>query len=347
MPATRTCYEIAPEDEMYRFLRTLGRREDQLFCEYMRTGFGTYIQIREILRRLGRDLSTTEAMLDFAAGYGRVVRFLLRDLPPERITVADIYRKAVAFQVDRLGVAGVVSRADPAELELPRSFDLITSISLFSHLPAELFRRWLERLTASLSETGLFLFTTQAPELLETACGKDYTFVPESESDSLPSSIYGSTFVSRDFVESLIAEVAPNHRLLAFLPRTLNEHQDVYVLGPQTEVEIAFEDLTLPQAYLDALQREGDEVRFMGWGLSTSDEMPAHSVRAFVDDSLVCEGRTGVERHDVAEMFGAGTRRSGFDLSFTWREEMSRGVFSAEVVDHRGLRSRLFHKLPF
>jgi SAM-dependent methyltransferase len=345
-----TCYEIHPEDEMRLFLRSLGRKEEALFGEYMQTGFRIYVQIAEILQRLGRSLGDVGRLLDFAAGYGRVVRFLLRDLPKERVTIADIDPDAVAFQTERLGVTGLVSNADPDAVDLGGPYDLITTISLFTHLPAPLFERWLVKLSAALTPEGLLLFTTQAPGLHKPGWSQDYAFVPESESRSLDTRIYGSTFVSGRYVADMVQARLPDRRILAALPQTLNEHQDVYVLGPAREPEVTIDagELTPPLLYLDGLVQEDDQVRFWGWGVSTRDSTPAHKIRAYVDDHLGWEGGgPSIERPDLAARLGASALRCGFEGRFSWQEEMSHGVFGVEAEDHRGLRARIFTHLPF
>ncbi|MHC4077208.1 MAG: methyltransferase domain-containing protein [Planctomycetota bacterium] len=347
---TRTCYEIHAEDEMRLFLRTLGREEDALFGEYMQTGFGVYVQIAEILRRLGRRLGDVRSLLDFAAGYGRVVRFLLRDLPPQHITVSDIYTDAVVFQRERFGVHGFVSQADPDTVDLGGPYDLITCVSLFTHLPAPLFGRWLQKLAGALTPDGLLLFTTQAPSLHQEGWRQDYTFVPASESRSLDTAIYGSTFVSRRFVTDIVEARLADRRILITLPQTLNEHQDVYVLGPASDPELTIDagELTLPSLYLDGLVQEGDQVRFWGWGVSTHDNIPAARIRTHVDDDLVWEGSgPGIERPDLAARLGVSALHCGFEGRFSWQEEMSHGVLAVQAEDRRGLRARIFTRLPF
>ena len=332
---------------MRLFLRTLGRKEAALFGEYMQTGFGAYVQIAEILGRLGRRLGDVRQLLDFAAGYGRVVRFMLRDLPPERITVADIDGDAVAFQTDRFGVAGLVSSADLDGVDLGGPYDLITCISLFTHLPEPLFERWLVKLNAALTPDGLLLLTTQAPSLHQPGWSQDYTFVPASESRSLDTEIYGSTFVSRGFLAGIVGEQLTDRKILVTLPQTLNEHQDVYVLGPASEPEVTFEavELTLPLVYLDGLLEEDGQAHFWGWSVSTYDNTPAARIRVYVHDDLVWEGGPSVERPDLAKRYGAGALHSGFDGKFRWREEMTTGVFALEAEDRRGLRARIFTRL--
>ncbi len=332
---------------MRLFLRTLGRKDEALFGEYMQTGFAVYAQITGLLGRLGRRLGDVNHLLDFASGYGRVGRFLVKDLPPQRITVADVYPDAVAFQQDRFGVCGLVSETDPDAVDLGGPYDLITCISLFTHLPEPLFGRWLVQLSGALTPDGLLLFTTQAPSLHQPSWTQDFTFVPASESRSLDTAVYGSTFVSKHFVEELVREQLQGQKILAALPQSLNNHQDLYVLGPADAGDVGSFDLTLPLTYLDGLSREQESVRFWGWGVQAHDNTPVAWVRAYVNDKLVCEIQPEVERPDVIERHGAGVLHSGFEGRFRWRQEMSHGVFAVEVEDQRGLLARIFNRMPF
>jgi 2-polyprenyl-3-methyl-5-hydroxy-6-metoxy-1,4-benzoquinol methylase len=66
--------------------------------------------IRESLAAAGRSLDDVQACLDFACGYGRVTRWLVRALPPERVTAADTDRQAVRFCAHEFGVRPLVAR---------------------------------------------------------------------------------------------------------------------------------------------------------------------------------------------------------------------------------------------
>jgi hypothetical protein len=170
--------------------------------------------------------------------------------------------------------------------------------------------------------------------------------VEQSESRTLNTSIYGSTFVTRSYVEQVVREELVDRKILAFLPRTLNEHQDIYVIGPAAEVEVEGVNLTLPRAFLDELEREGERVRYRGWGLSTVSSTPVPIIRGFVNDDLVCETTPNHGRQDLVDLFGEGVRQCGFQDTFPWRDEMRGRVFTLEVEDDRGIVFRVFRQMP-
>ena len=75
-------------------------------------------------------------ILDFASGYGRVTRFLVRDVPPELVWVADVYADGVRFQ-EELAAAEKFVRRNPL-FGNPHKFGTrklaVENISLYSGL---------------------------------------------------------------------------------------------------------------------------------------------------------------------------------------------------------------------
>ena len=86
---------IDAEDEMLLFARALHESdEDAALAAYFRDGISVASAIRQLAGWRRGGLGGLDAMLDFASGYGRVTRFLVREIAPERLWVSDIYRDA-------------------------------------------------------------------------------------------------------------------------------------------------------------------------------------------------------------------------------------------------------------
>lgn len=86
-------------------------------------------------------------ILDFAAGYGRVVRFLATELPDCTVAAADIHTQAVDFMTEHFTNIEVhPSTRDPKDLDIGEPYNFIYVLSLFSHLPPESFSDWLSML---------------------------------------------------------------------------------------------------------------------------------------------------------------------------------------------------------
>src|SRR5262249_37122594 len=80
---------IDARDEMLGFLVDSfeGDRDRALF-EYFRSGASIADSLGQVLRWRFGSLERVGKLLDFASGYGRVTRFLVRGVPSERVWVA-------------------------------------------------------------------------------------------------------------------------------------------------------------------------------------------------------------------------------------------------------------------
>ena len=117
--------EVHPSDEMYLYERSIPyRSREAAAIGYFATGRQIFRTLREIVAWRFGGFDRVGAFLDFASGYGRVTRFLVRAMDPARISVAEVDAAAVRFQERTFGVRGVVSQADPERLPLEQSFDM-------------------------------------------------------------------------------------------------------------------------------------------------------------------------------------------------------------------------------
>ena len=131
---------VHPDDEMLGFLLDCAEGDrDQALAVYAGSGLSIAGAFRQLLAGHFGSVDRVGSLLDFASGYGRVTRFLLRHLRPERIWVSDVYAGGVRFQEERFGVHGFVSAPRPEELRCDRRSTQAWS-SLFTHLPRALRR---------------------------------------------------------------------------------------------------------------------------------------------------------------------------------------------------------------
>ena len=231
---------IYPRDEIFLFVYlnlTTGQGDAAAAAYYLQSGERTLGDLAEILRGVGRDFQQLDSFLEFACGYGRVTRFLVRRMPPERLTVSDIDHAAVDWVRKTFGVTGFYSVADPRDLHHDRQYDVVFVASLFSHLPRSLWLPWLLRLRSLLEKDGLLVFSTLNLDAYE-AVGRDgreveggFFFRSENETlGRLPAEIYGLSYVSDIFVRRLVEDESLGP-LVGFYPNKLFERfQDVYVL---------------------------------------------------------------------------------------------------------------------
>lgn len=142
--------EIAPGD---------GMMNPDHARHYFVVGASASAIIHDGLRTARLDPAKVGRVLDYACGYGRVLRWLAADFPHAKVLGVDADPKAARAAADALGVE---TRALDLALDRPidAPFDLIWVGSLFTHLPEEESRRVLDYLQRHLTDTGVLVFTT-------------------------------------------------------------------------------------------------------------------------------------------------------------------------------------------
>jgi SAM-dependent methyltransferase len=311
---------IHADDQMISFqLEQLKRPLLEALHAYFGLGYEAWAVFDDVLAWRGRRWSDVGKMLDFACGYGRVTRFLVQTEARRGLHVSDILDDAVEFQRKTFGVQGFVSHYDPAMVQLPGPFDLITVVSLFTHLPDDLFRKWLAKLAHALSPGGMLVLTTQGPWCYEHNFGKpmasDFVFRPESESKRLEPKLYGVTYCSEQRFRAILAEVGDFH-VSAVVPRGLNEHQDLYVIErgkrPAAPAAPPLRLRGIPRLEID-IARIGSNggLESGGWALQ-GDGRPARDVELSFDGKhVIARFAPNALRHDLVQAFGTPASAPG------------------------------------
>jgi SAM-dependent methyltransferase len=340
---------IDERDEMLAFLLQVhrGDRDSALF-QYFQSGESIARCLGQILRWRFGSLERIHGLLDFASGYGRVTRFLVREAPAERVWVADVYAEGVRFQAERFGVHAVVSSIRPEDFVCAERFDAILVTSLFTHLPEERFVAWLRVLLGLLNPGGLLAFSAHSPEVLPPGTempASGFLFAPTSESGSLDTSDYGSTWVTEDFVRSALERAMPPgapgapgaslHRI----ERALCNFQDLYLVAPEPGADfssLAFQgepQLFVERAELDA----GGNLELEGWAAVRNGTV--RDVEVWLDEKRLDSARVEGERGDVRGFFGgAHDVHAGWGSSCRLPAGVSRSaaVLRLRVVDGAG-----------
>jgi SAM-dependent methyltransferase len=339
---------IDPQDEMLAFLvQSHEGDRDRALYSYFQSGASIARSLEQVLRwrfgeprRLGR-------LLDFASGYGRVTRFLLRLLPAERIWVSDVYAGGVGFQERRFGVHGIVSTVRPEDFRAPGAFDAILVTSLFTHLPEERFVAWLRVLMGLLSPGGVLAFSVHDRCLLPPGAElppAGLLFQEVSESASLAGEDYGSAWVSEEFVRGALRRAqdgAAGGGSLHRLPRGVCNFQDLYVAVPEAGAD--FSRLAYrgePYLFVERCAMAGaDRLELRGWaGVLGCGSLAA--VEAVLDGEPLARFPVAGERPDVAELLGdPRLLRSGWSGSCRLPAGASRSasVLRLRVVDDLGV----------
>ena len=304
-------FTIHPDDEMLRVFRDRNGGDGQMArAMYLDSGFALWQALRRVVdwrfpapRQVGR-------LLDFAGGYGRVTRFIARDLGPERVWAADVMAPAVEFQRRQLGVHGLLSSPRPEDFAPAERFDCIVVSSLFTHLPEATFRRWLRRLWELLAPGGVLAFSVHDAGVLPAERRMPdggMLFEAASENTSLAADDYGSCWVTERFVRDAVREAAGEASALR-LPRALANYQDLYVVVAEPRAD--FSALVVPremQSFVEHCDlRLPDTLVIDGWVADRGFGALPVEVRARLDSpagAVAAATRDFVPRPDVAALF--------------------------------------------
>jgi SAM-dependent methyltransferase len=302
---------ISAADEMLIFfVYQQSDSVEQAIAMYLDSGRRIWATQRQILAWRFGSLGWGGNVLDFASGYGRVTRHIVAEIPRDRVWVADVYAEGVAFQQREFGVHGLVSTTNPAGFQCDARFDCILVSSLFTHLPESSFIAWLDRLGSLLNPGGLLLFSVHDISLRPSGAAvppSGILFEEQSESGSLDTRDYGSSWVTEDFVRSAVGKAmgpCPVFRI----PRGLASYQDLYVVLQQTAPSSG-----------PTIEREADgflehcswiakrSLRLSGWCADRVIGSPPREVRIRIDGVLVASCRDFEPRPLTGQAFANDT----------------------------------------
>jgi SAM-dependent methyltransferase len=191
----------------------------------------------KVYAALGRDAARDARWLDFGCGCGRVARHLLSPEAVSRYgfvardyTGVDVDRRQIGWATRHLpGKFAVTPHLPPTALA-SSSFDVIYTISVFTHLDEGPQRAWLAELARLLAPGGLLLATTHAPEIAATSPGVTATELARlAERGFLFRSSVGPFNEQSSFHSRVYLEATWSNFLLpaGFFPFALGSFQDI------------------------------------------------------------------------------------------------------------------------
>ena len=200
---------IDERDDIFRFFANHEIAKNPI-REYLSDGWRTLSELMLLLETVDKPLSKTGSVLEFAAGFGRFTRHLVKVLPG-RVTCTDVMPGSVDFLREQFGVEGFYSSHDPEKVSLPAKYDLVFVLSMFTHLPTRMWVPWLRALQRMVKPGGLLVFSVHNEQTAsEIGVGFDPAgthFIASSESPSIDGQTYGTTFTTRKFVEDSVSGV--------------------------------------------------------------------------------------------------------------------------------------------
>jgi len=190
--------------------------------------------IESALVAAGRPLADHQAVLDFGCGCSRIVALLAGRFPQVRFFGADVDSEAIewsrrhfpAVQYEANGRLPPLQYAD-------EMFDLVYSISVFTHLSVEFARQWLTELWRVVRPGGTLLITVHGENTWYTLSSKrraiiereGHLFATSSKLRGIVPDWYHTAYYSEKFVRELLSD---RFDLLEYIPCGLG-YQDVVV----------------------------------------------------------------------------------------------------------------------
>ena len=163
-PTLRNILPAMPEEDVQ--LGFTGNKGDAVMSD----GFAAYRLFRNLYEHHVGPIARCGNILDFGCGWGRIIRFFLKDIEPSRLLGVDPVEEMVALckQQNRWCAFERIPNVPPSHLK-ENTFELIYSFSVFSHLSEEMHNKVLAELSRLLKPGGLLVVTTWGREFIEAA----------------------------------------------------------------------------------------------------------------------------------------------------------------------------------
>lgn len=327
--ADRLNLEIHPNDQMLTHSLGQHRHAGAALSQYFNIALQQYSAARQVMRLCFADAEPV-TVLDFACGYGRLLRFMSLALPRSRLWASELQVDAVDFVAQAFDVQVLASDADPAHFAPGKRFDFIWVASLFSHLPENLFNAWLERLLSLLTEHGVLCFSVRDSALLpatRTLPDSGILYDAVSENAALDADIYGTTYASETYVRAALARAGAADSPCVRLPKALAQEQDLYIVArdPGRDLSGLSGFRRGPWGWVDRRSvSSAGRLELEGWAASLDDG--AVEQVDIVVDSVRHSCSTGMARSDVRNAFGDNR------LMFCgWRLQVELGVDACQA----------------
>ncbi len=192
-----------------------------------------YRVLKTACAKAGRPLERESRVLDFGCGWGRILRFFLREVASQNLYGVDVDPDVIAVCKSLFSHGQFETVPAQAPTQLPsESFDVIYAYSVFSHLNEEISLQWFKEFARLLKPGGLLLATTQGRSFIDfceeqrrkpvrengwfEALARSFTdreqvlrdydegkflHAPTGGGDFRPSSFYGETMIPPRYVE--------------------------------------------------------------------------------------------------------------------------------------------------
>jgi SAM-dependent methyltransferase len=134
----------------------------------LREIFPFYCEIKRYTNELGLKLTQESHILDFGCGWGRIIRFFLKDVMADNLYGIDVDPEMVELcqKLVRYGNYSLCNPVPPTEFS-NESMDIVYAYSVFSHLAEPVHIKWIGEFSRILKPGGLLVVTTRPRYFVE------------------------------------------------------------------------------------------------------------------------------------------------------------------------------------
>lgn len=151
-----------PEEAIqYRFTGRAG-------ATTLEEAYNIFKRIKQSYEQYRGPLTEAQHVLDFGCGWGRIIRFFLKDVAGRNLEGIDCFPEAIEISqaTNRWAQFSLIDPMPPTTLASD-TYDLIYSYSVFSHLSEAAHIAWFREFHRLLQPGGMLIVTTRAREFIE------------------------------------------------------------------------------------------------------------------------------------------------------------------------------------
>ena len=207
--------------------------------EFLESGYRTFDRFDNLLQSaVNKKTRDFEKILDFGCGCGRIIRAFRHHLPANCLYGTDIDSEAIAWLKGNCNGMPEFSVNPhlPPTAYVDDMFDLIYSVSIFTHLPEDMQFAWLGELRRIAKPGAYLILTTHGEKQYSGLPSKSLKIIEEKgfyydpyidwAPEGLPS-FYKVAFHSQAYIRR---EWSKYFNIVRFVPQGLDNQQDIILL---------------------------------------------------------------------------------------------------------------------